>query len=153
MGDQDVLTALLGSRDFGEVPLQLLRRGRDVVQSFDASTYTVRERLENGPRRLPPLVHAQRQKPWRCESKPSWAREPRRYYLLVDIELSPYTHVARRYREQLDEPVEWMAVRTLPAKALQRLARGSVNFQGLLPAVLTRALRPLRRRLARNRDR
>ncbi len=152
IGDQDVLTALLGSRDFAHLPVRLLKRGTDIVQSFDASTYTMGERLGNGFSRLPPLVHAQRQKPWQLQTKPSLARNPQQYYHFVFLELAPYTHVARRYRDLLGEPTEWMTVRTLPARVLRFITRGNVNLQSLPHLAATRAARPLRRLFQRGPD-
>ncbi|MDP8911928.1 MAG: nucleotide-diphospho-sugar transferase [Actinomycetota bacterium] len=145
LGDQEVLTALLASSEFAHVPVRLLRRGRDILQSFSPTTYTLRERLHNGLHGLPPLVHAMRQKPWRYSRMPSLAREPRRYYHLVYLELSPYTHVARAYRDELGEDADWMDIRTVPAKVLQVLAGGSVNLQGVPHVLIGHALRPLRR--------
>jgi hypothetical protein len=140
LGDQEVLTALLGSAEFADVPFRLLRRGTDIVQSFNAATYTISERLDNGPRRLPPLVHAMRQKPWRNQEKPSWT-DLREFYNFVSLELSPYNHVAAGYRDELDEPADWLDVRSLPGRSLHRLAAGRVNFQGLPLALTTHMLR------------
>ena len=45
VGDQDVLTALLASEEFAQVPLHILLRGKDIVQYFGPYGYTLRERL------------------------------------------------------------------------------------------------------------
>ncbi len=44
-GDQDILTALLGSTEFADIPVTYLRRGRDVVHAGGARSYTLGERL------------------------------------------------------------------------------------------------------------
>lgn len=149
LSDQDALTALLGSREFAGLQVRLLRRGRDVLQGFDPSTYTVADRLRNGAAGLPPLVHAQRDKPWQLAQVPPAVREPRRYFARAYMELSPYTHVARRYQDQLGEPADWATVSTGLAKTLRFLAAGSVNRQGIPHALAARAMRPFRRVLVR----
>jgi hypothetical protein len=140
LGDQEVLTALLASSEFQDVSVQLLRRGRDVVQGFSAATYTVRERLANGPRRLPPVIHAQRVKPWRSPGGASLRAYNQRSY----AELSPYVHVAREYRHALDEPTDWMDVRTVAARMLRGLTARSVNLQGVPHSVASAALAQVR---------
>ncbi len=44
-GDQDVLTALLTSTEFADIPLKMLRRGKDIVQFDGVWGYTTTERL------------------------------------------------------------------------------------------------------------
>ena len=46
-GDQDVLTALLGSERYAGIPMNVLERGRDIVMNFGPAGYTVMERLRN----------------------------------------------------------------------------------------------------------
>src|SRR3712207_4014819 len=61
MGDQDVLTALLSSADFADVPVRMLRRDVDIAHCFGSAGYLPLQRVRAVVRgqRLPPLVHAQ----------------------------------------------------------------------------------------------
>ena len=45
VGDQDVLSALVGSEPFADVPVKLLRSGRDVVQNLGTYGWLPRDRL------------------------------------------------------------------------------------------------------------
>ena len=147
LGDQEVLTALLGSRPFGDVPLRLLQRGREIVHSGNAAAYTVRERLENLRHGLPPFLHAMRLKPWSIRRVPA-PTDPMQYFQAVYAEISPYTCEARTYRGELGEPCEWMEMHALPAKLLRFVARRNASLQGVPQAAAERALwrmRSLRR--------
>jgi len=118
--DQDVLHALLGSRDFAEVPVHFLKRGRDIAQCFQGHGYTTFERLRYLYRRdLPPIVHAQGPKPWYSENVHTlWS------------ELSPYTDLAREYAEQLDEDNSWMEVHSRISRFL-RSCSSDPRVQGI----------------------
>jgi Nucleotide-diphospho-sugar transferase len=118
IGDQDVLTALLGSSQFAGIPIHWLRRGRDIAQCFRECGYTVGERLTNlfG---LPALVHAQGPKPWRNAHEETF------------LELAPYSAVAQRYRSQLDEDTTWITVHSQLGKVYNRLTFGHPSLRGL----------------------
>lgn len=124
MGDQDALSAILGSADFASIPVRAIRRGRDIAQCFRADGYSSTERLAN-LRRMPPFVHAQGEKPWR-------AIDNRTTYQHV----SPYWYAARPYESQLDpDERRWLMQRPMAAKILHILALGHPSLAGLLPAV------------------
>lgn len=129
MGGQDLLTALLTSADFADVPVTLLHRGVDIAQCHGPAGYTARERWSGwrSGRGLPPLVHAQSHKPW--ESFPRADRSApmkTRLELAVarmHVELSPYRPVASAYRDQLGEPAPWLDELSRPSAVLSRVAR------------------------------
>jgi hypothetical protein len=139
MSDQDALTALLGSVEFSDMPIKLLRNGRDVIQLNSPAAYSVTQRLSNG-RSLAPIVHAQRIKPWRYTDVPQLRRDPAGYYKLVFVELSPYLHVARGYRDRLGQTTPWMDVRSQLGRALRTISNGHVNYQGLPQAAVDRII-------------
>jgi hypothetical protein len=155
LGDQEVLTALLGSTRFADVPVHLLRRGVDVAQCFGPAGYRVTERV-HGLRTgagLPPLVHATNPKPWRVlsESRPGMLRsrslgQARAAYEALHAELSPYTVVARQYRSQLAD-ADWLGVRSPAGRALSRLPGPPAIVPELPVAAFDAAVRILRRRL------
>ncbi len=139
MGDQDALTALLGAVRFADVPIKLLRNGKDVIQLASPATYSVQQRLRNR-QRLAPIVHAQRIKPWRFMEIPSLRKDPADYYNLIHSEVSPYSHVAREYRDRLGEPTPWMDVRSQAGRTLRAVSKGHVNYQGIPQAALHRVI-------------
>lgn len=47
LGDQDVLTALLTSKEFAEIPIHILRKGKQILQFNGIYGYTVAERIGN----------------------------------------------------------------------------------------------------------
>lgn len=127
MGDQDVLTALLGSSEFADIKLHWLRRGVDIAQCFRADGYTVGERLANLFSGLPVFVHAQGPKPWRDKGKDGVATGVAVTYL----ELSPYCFAARPYSEQLNEDTSWINIESTLGKVLHTLTFGNPSLQGL----------------------
>ena len=129
LGDQDVLTAVLASSDFAHVPLRYLRRGQDILQFFGSYGYTARERLQNFRGGMPPFVHSQGNKPWwpaPDEATPSWYGRFNSVYL----DLSPYTLLAAKYRDELTDPT-WMRSRTRAGTVLRTLG---CSYPPLRPA-------------------
>lgn len=140
MGDQEVLTALLCSKPFADVPLHILRRGRDIIQFFGPAGYTVPERIRHlllGP---PTFIHAQGHKVWLPEP-PAHSRRDRIFRAYQ--RKSPYIVAARPYRSVLEDtgwlgPVD--AGHTAPAKRSFRKA----SLTGLSTALLVDAMRYVR---------
>jgi len=126
LGDQDVLTALLGSAEFMDVPIRWLRRGAEIAHCFQYGGYAAHERLRNVlRRRTPAFVHSQGQKPWRPPGGSS----------TLHLELSPYTLAALDYVNEIGEEAAW-ASPTIPlAGLLRRLFRGDLTAPGLAPAI------------------
>ncbi|HEY2902149.1 MAG TPA: nucleotide-diphospho-sugar transferase [Polyangia bacterium] len=137
IGDQDVLSALLGSAAFCELPVTILSRGLDIIHDIQGG-YHPWDRLANLARPMPPLVHAQSYKPWRFLVPPSPLREPTRYYHLIHVETSPYGHVARQYSDELDDEAPWLNVRSLPGKLANAMALGNPHLPGLPQALVGR---------------
>ncbi|HVU51425.1 MAG TPA: nucleotide-diphospho-sugar transferase [Polyangia bacterium] len=135
MGDQDVLTALLGSEAFAHVPLQLLRRGRDIIHDPHGG-YHPFDRVANVFRREPALVHAQSGRPWRYARPPSPLAEWSRYYNFLHVETSPYGHHARTYRGELGEDAPFLEVRSRFGRAAWALSRGNPHLPGMLHSML-----------------
>ncbi|TNC74606.1 hypothetical protein [Rubellimicrobium roseum] len=124
MGDQDALSALLGSRDFAHVPVQPLRRGRDIAQCFKEDGYSPTERLAN-LRSLPPFIHAQGGKPWRPVAR-SMAYQS----------VSPFWYAAQPYRDELtSDERRWLDERPASARVLHAMTLGHPSLAGLPPAV------------------
>jgi hypothetical protein len=136
IGDQDVLGALLGSREFSHLPVKFLARGREIIHDIRGG-YAVSDRIANVFRPMPPLVHAQGAKPWRYPEKPRFLREPTRYYRFTQVESSPYPHLARLHRDDLGPLFPpFLEVRSLPGKLAGFVFRQNPHLQGLPQAVL-----------------
>jgi hypothetical protein len=147
VGDQDVLTALLSSREFASIPVVILRRGREIVQYFGPPGYTTSERLINLVVGLPPFVHEQGGgKPWHLAQ----ARRARGLRPAVDrlySELSPYRHCARTYRDELVEDFDdttWLDHTSPAGRALWALGLGRAPLIGLPLALVYSVWRPVR---------
>ncbi len=138
LGDQDVLTALLGAAPFSDIPLVLLRRGRDIVQSVGPAGYTLGERLANIGRGLAPLIHCGGLKPWEFSDE-SGSRYWRTY-----LELCPYLWVARQYREQLGRDLPGMDVRTWQGRLCRWLSADHPSIQGIPQALFHTLARRLK---------
>jgi hypothetical protein len=108
VGDQDVLTALLGSEEAAAVPVHVLHRGRDIIQYFGFFGYTLRERIGNLLHGPPAFIHCQGWKPWRRAADNSGTPWLERTVLSLFLELSPYAFAAKEYEPKLGRPVPWL---------------------------------------------
>lgn len=116
-GDQDVLTALLASEEYADVPIKFLRRGKEIIQFFGPYGYTLRERFYNIVRGMPPFIHSQVTKPWlvdRSAKSIGWRHAFNSLYL----QLSPYVMAAREYRGGLPD-AGWMDANSRLGKVLR----------------------------------
>jgi len=135
VGDQDVLTALLSSKRFSNIPVKFLRRGKDVIYNFGPSGYTPRERLDNLANPIPAFMHCSGPKPWDAPHQVSLLSNPKAYYARVCLELADYSRVARRYRKHFDQDAIAFDLKTLPARVCCWLAGQQAPLHGLPLAV------------------
>lgn len=155
LSDMEVFTALICSTEFSHIPVEILDRGTDIAQCFGPAGYTPTERLHNLSQGLPTFIHSQGGKPWERASSPEavWSSEGRflkrlrRYYDYVHLELSPYTSLARDYREQLGEEATWMEIKSTPARLFATLSGGHPVLQGFPLALFDAGVRHARRLL------
>ncbi|HOJ53105.1 MAG: nucleotide-diphospho-sugar transferase [Phycisphaerae bacterium] len=143
--DQDALEALLGSERFGGVRLHYLRCGVDVVQAIGPSGYAVGHRISSLVNGLPPLIHALGVKPWSLSVDQGLRARLLGWYEQVHQELSVYVHVARDYRDELEEDCPWMDVRTTAGRLCRALTGQHPALQGLPQAVVDTTARWLKR--------
>jgi hypothetical protein len=111
LGDQEVFTALLGAREFADVPLHLLRQGVDIAQCYGPAGWTpgdrVRAVVSGGG--LPPLVHAMGRKPWERRREASGALgRARGVWERLHLTTSPYVVAAGAYRDDLPSVPGWL---------------------------------------------
>ena len=148
LGDQDVLTAVLTSKEFSGIPLHILRRGKHIIQFDGVYGYTLAERMLNLLGVGPAFIHSGASKPW----LEVWGLEPeaplREYIKNLYLDLSPYTIAALRFQRQIKDQAEWMR----PHYALSRIQRlmgwGYPALTGLPMAVfadLARLAKTMRR--------
>lgn len=124
-GDQDVITALLTS-NYGAVPVQILRRGNEIIQAFGLKGYTLRERFGNLYNGLPVFIHAQGFKPWR--------RHRERWIAQVYFDVSPYVLAALQNIDALDETegqARFFEPKTGAGALLRYIGFGSIPVSGM----------------------
>lgn len=152
LGDQEVLTALLGAREFADLPVRWLRRGVDIIQNFGPAGYTIRERVRNlRAGRTPPIVHSMGNKPWHFPDSPAPWESPRGAYDALHVELSPYRRAAERYASDLDDDQRWLHRRSPVGRILRGLTRANPHAMGLPLALVDSGVRLAKR--AANLDR
>lgn len=145
VGDQEVLTALLGAKKYGLTRVRLLRRGVEIAQCFGAGGFCVSERVANVlSRRKPQLVHAMGAKPWTRSSIPpsifksggGLRRRINAYYVYVMLEASPYLVAANNLkREDLSGSV-WLKRFSFGGRLFATTGFNSINLTGLPLALI-----------------
>jgi hypothetical protein len=145
LSDQDSLSALLGSTGFAHIPIQVLQRGRDIIQYFGFSGYTTLERLRNLFFGEPAFVHCQGWKPW--EQRPSSPEftGARAFLMELLMDLSPYCMIAQSYADRLAEPIPWLGARSRTARILQLVGCGVPALTGFPLAVMLDLARGVKR--------
>ncbi len=151
MGDQDVLTALLGSTKFAHIPLHFLRRGRDILQVFGPLAFTMRERARVLVSGLPVVIHAQGTKPWNRQREVDQARW---YSWLFEHYQDTSPYIMYVIRQMPEFQFKWLRATSVWGKFLRRVAFGRIALAGAPLAALfdaAYALPALRNRLITNR--
>jgi hypothetical protein len=140
LGDQDALSALLASDKFTSIPVKRLGHSAEILQHHGAGAYGLVQRWSNLIHGMPPLIHAMGTvKPWRMSDRPKLFSSPRDYYERTYLELSPYVHSARQFREVLGEEAGWLDIHTLYGMVGTLLAFNHPVFKGLVQAAFHRA--------------
>jgi hypothetical protein len=139
IGDQEVLSALLGGEKYGSTPLRLLRRGAEIAQCFGAGGFCVSERLANvWSRREPQLVHAMGAKPWARSSTPprvfgsggGFARRMNAYYVYLMLEASPYLVAANNLKRADLSGSAWLRRFSLGGRIFTAVGFNNINLTG-----------------------
>jgi hypothetical protein len=144
MGDQDVLTALLTSEEFADIPLKILARGTEIIQYFGPYGYTLRERWSHTFRTGPAFVHSQGpDKPWTTNWQHS---SPKQYFNAVYLDLSPYTLAASSYADRMDDDLSWMRAHFVLTSLLRSVGFWRAPLIGLPLAALADFYRKTLRR-------
>lgn len=136
LSDQDVLTALLTSKEFSEIPIYILRRGKDILQFNGVYGYTVAERIENLLGHNPVFIHSFAGKPWLAQWRPDRPHTLREYVNNVYQDLSPYTLSVTQFRPELGCDTEWMEPHYILSRFLRALGGGCPELVGLPIAAL-----------------
>jgi hypothetical protein len=133
LGDQDVLTALVTSSEFSQIPLYLLRRGKHIIQFDGVWGYTIAERMRHLGGNIPTFIHQFGHKPW---SERSWASHQLKEYIKrIYLDLSPYTFAAMAFRRESECDTEWMEPHYMLSRILRVLGMGHPAFVGFPMAV------------------
>ena len=153
LGDQDVLSAVLASKEFSHFPVKRLKCGEEILQHHGAGAYGLTQRWLTFFNGLPPFIHAMGSvKPWQMNdnefmvqkleliSKSSLTQNIRLLYEKNYLELSPYVHLARQYQSSVNEPTEWMDKSTLLGKFSQFLSFNHPSLKGSVQAGLHQLL-------------
>jgi hypothetical protein len=133
IGDQDVLNALIGAKEFEWVMVRFLLEGKEVIHSGGALAYSTYQRLSGLGQPVPPFIHSQAGKPWIIFSKEYLARHGAwvTFYRRLLQETSPYIAEARRLRQELGDPAPWLDVHSIPGVILRAAGFGHFALRGL----------------------
>lgn len=149
LGDQDVLFSLLGTKEFSQIPIRILRDGTDILHCGGALGYSFTRRLGDVFKPKPTFLHAIAGKPW-------WIFDPRYedchnkltvMYRRLLQEISPYTLEAKLFRDMVDMPLPWMDQRSRLGRLLEIAGFRHHALMGLpisIAANLVRILQKIR---------
>jgi hypothetical protein len=144
LGDQDVLTALLTSKEFSQVPIYILRRGKHILQFNGVYGYTVAERIRNLLGDGPTFIHSFAGKPWLEQWRLEASTHLRERMKKVYLDLSPYTLTALRFKGEMACGTEWMQPHYGISRVLRALGLGYPPLVGLPMAVFADMARVLK---------
>ena len=131
--DQDVLTALLSSEEFHDIPVKILRRGYDIIQYYEQMGFTVAERIICMVRGMPTFLHQQGWKPWLANPDEK-LKGLRGRIVSAYQDLSPYTTTAIALNSAAIHP--WMRTRSKLSSVLRVVGLGYPPLTGLPLAVI-----------------
>ena len=135
-GGQDVLTAMLCTKEFSHVDVFLIRRGVGILQAFGLKGFTTRERIAALARGMPPIIHTQVFKPWVVKNRNDVGGGFYGALNLIYLDASPYTIHAAKYAASLDADLAWLKPRTKVGAILRLLGLGSAPLTGLPLAIV-----------------
>jgi hypothetical protein len=141
-GDQDVLNALLGSVEFANIPVNVLRTGREIIHCNSLTSFSVSERLRCLTAPIPYFIHGQGAKPWVVLDAKYRAGFPLHQRLVQ--ELSPYRVLARKYENEMDCECEWMRVNSWLGCLLGGLGCGHYALRGLPGCISAQLVKMIR---------
>jgi hypothetical protein len=145
LSDQDVLTSLLCSNEFREVPIHFLRAGKEILQIGRPGAYGPWDRIRHFVQgRVPALVHAKELKPWQVPDHANPFTNPGDYYRLAYHDNSPYSWFARPYRNEVGNPA-FLSSRTMFGTISQKLTGDQPALRGFALACGDRCLCHLER--------
>jgi hypothetical protein len=147
MSDQDVLCALLGAREFADIPVRVLATGTEIIHVGGALGYSCGERMRSLLRPKPAFIHAAAGKPWLwLGGDEYWSKNNFfSWHRRLLQELSPYVYEARRYEGQLHADTNWMHARTLTGAFLRLSGLGHFALRGLPLTAVASILSTFRR--------
>jgi hypothetical protein len=131
--DQVLLTALLGSEEFGQVPIHYMRLGRHIAQCAGSSGYRPGHRLLDLLRGLPTLIHCIGRKPWEPTDDQGRIQ---RFLLDLATDVSPYNLAARKVARELGMSPTWLDARTSLGAMLRRVTGYHPGMAGLPLAII-----------------
>jgi hypothetical protein len=145
--DQDVLNALVGAREFADIPLHVIPSGSEIIHTGGALGYSWKERLRGVFLAKPAFLHATAGKPWLwLGGEPYWSkRNFFGWYRRLLQETSPYLFESRHFRKQLDQDSQWMDRRTGTGSILRFLGFGHFALRGLPLAAAASAIESFKR--------
>ena len=129
--DQDVLTALLASKEYSSIPVHILRRGKDILQFNGVYGYTVADRMKGLLRERPAFIHSFGAKPWSERWRVERVADLRSYIKKIYLDLSPYTICALQFRDKLKCDTGWMEPHYALSRILRVLGVGCPELVGL----------------------
>jgi hypothetical protein len=132
-GDQMLLTALLGSEDFGRLRFDAIQMGRHIAQCAGSSGYSPLNRCLDLFRGLPPLIHCIGRKPWTSSDAAGGIQQ---FLMHLASDVSPYVLASRRVAKTLSVPPGWVEARTSLGVLLRGLTANHPGMAGLPLAIL-----------------
>ena len=106
IGDQSLLSALLGGPEFRDTAVDYIRMGPHIAQCAGSSGYKPGDRVRDLFRGLPPMIHCIGRKPW------GTGGGSQGFMMDLAMDVSPYVLAARRAAREAGMAPGWLEPRT-----------------------------------------
>lgn len=144
-GDQDILNAILGAKEFENIPVYVIPSGCEIIHCGGLLGYSLRERIRGLVHRKPTFLHAIGGKPWILLGPYGLKlRGAFFWYRRLLQEFSPYVAEVRRYRKAVGSPMSWLDVHTFFGLLSRIIGFGHFALRGLpltlLATIVTKSI-------------
>ena len=139
-GDQDIFNALIGSEQFADLPVIVMRSGREIIHSGGMRTFSLNARIRSMLAPKPYFIHSLGAKPWIVLRERQRNATMREWLTMVTQELSPYVALAGKSQYRQLEPYYWLIKKSAFSRFCIAVSCGHFGLRGVVLTALAEAV-------------